>query len=166
MSRNNKKKYVLLACLDCYHYYYCYFYYYYLLLQSFSRQRWLMVLHWGWSDSKCHQIFRTLLSILAYLNYVIIWMVSTCPDNSKYFNPFINPSVTVTRVPITINIVVTLMFHSFFNSLARSRYLSFFSLSFNYILWSDGTVKSTIQQFFKKIIIIIIIIEFFCIWPF
>ena len=28
------------------------------------------------------------------------------------------------------------MFHSFFNSLARSKYLSFFSLSFSFILWS------------------------------
>ena len=38
------------------------------------------------------------------------------------------------------------MFHSFFNSLARSRYLSFFSLSFRFILWSAGTAKSTILQ--------------------
>ena len=33
------------------------------------------------------------------------------------------------------------MFHIFFNSLARSRYLSFFS---RFILWSTGTAKSTI----------------------
>ena len=32
------------------------------------------------------------------------------------------------------------MFHSFFNSLARSRYLSFFLHSFSFILWSAGTV--------------------------
>ena len=38
------------------------------------------------------------------------------------------------------------MFHSFFNSLARSRYLSFFSLSFSFILWSTGTAKPTILQ--------------------
>ena len=34
----------------------------------------------------------------------------------------------------------------FFNSLARSRYLSFFSHSFSFILWSAGTAKSTIWQ--------------------
>ena len=34
----------------------------------------------------------------------------------------------------------------FFNSLARSRYLSFFSHSFSFILWSAETAKSTIQQ--------------------
>ena len=35
----------------------------------------------------------------------------------------------------------------FFNSLARSRYLSFFAHSFSLILWSTGTAKSTILQF-------------------
>ena len=38
------------------------------------------------------------------------------------------------------------MFHSFFNSLARSRYLSLFSHSFSFILWSARTAKSTIFQ--------------------
>ena len=38
------------------------------------------------------------------------------------------------------------MFRCFFNSLARSRYLSFFSFSFNFTLWSTGTAKSIIQQ--------------------
>ena len=41
---------------------------------------------------------------------------------------------------------VTFMFHSFFNYLARSRYLSFFSLYLNFTLWSAGTIKSTILQ--------------------
>ena len=37
------------------------------------------------------------------------------------------------------------MFHIFFfNSLARSWYLSFFLLSYNFIQWSAGTAKSTI----------------------
>ena len=34
----------------------------------------------------------------------------------------------------------------FFNSRARSRYLSFFAFSFNFILWSAGTEKATIRQ--------------------
>ena len=50
------------------------------------------------------------------------------------------------NTPITIGTIVTFMFHSFFNSLARSRYLSFFYLSFRFILWSAGTAKSTILQ--------------------
>ena len=48
------------------------------------------------------------------------------------------------------------MFHSFFNSLARSRNLSFFSHSFSFILWSAGTEWSTILLvlFFFLLIII------------
>ena len=52
------------------------------------------------------------------------------------------------KAPITIGIIVTFMFHSFFNSLARSRYLSLFSHSFSFILWSAGTAKSTTLQIF------------------
>ena len=112
-----------------------------------------MVFHWILSDSKCPQVSRTLLSILAVLNNVVVWMVSTRPPTSKSSSPFSNPLVTVPNAPITIGIIVTCMFHSFFNSLARSKYLSFFSHSFSFILWSTGTAKSTILQvlssFFK-----------------
>ena len=73
-------------------------------------------------------------------------MVSTRPVISKFSSPCTNPLLTVPREPITIGVSVTFMFRSFFNSLARSRYLSFFSLSFNFTLWSAGTAKSTILQ--------------------
>ena len=59
------------------------------------------------------------------------------------------------NAPITIGTIVTFMFHSFSNSLARSRYLSFFSLSFRFILWSAGTAKSTILQILFLLLIII-----------
>ena len=116
-----------------------------------------MVFHWNLSDSKFPQIPRTLLSILAVLNNAIVWMVSTRPPTSKSFSPFSNPLVTVPNAPITIGVIVTCMFHSFFNSLATSRYLSFFSHSFSFILWSTGTAKSTILQalFFFFLLIII-----------
>ena len=65
-------------------------------------------------------------------------MVSTCPSTSKSSRPFDNPLLTAPKAPITIGTIVTLMFHSFFNSLARSSYLSFFSHSFSLILWSAG----------------------------
>ena len=82
-------------------------------------------------------------------------MVSTRPSTSKSSRPFNNPLVTVPKAPITIGIIVTFMFYSFFNSLARSRYLSFFSHSFSFILWSAGTAKSTILQIFFVLLIII-----------
>ena len=117
-----------------------------------------MVFHWSLSDSKSLQVSRTLLSILVVLNNVVVWMVSTRPPTSKSSSPFNNHLVTVPNAPITIGIMVTYMFHNLFNSLARSRYLSFFSYSFSFILWSAGTAKSTILQvlfiFFSLLIII------------
>ena len=107
----------------------------------------IAVFQWRLSDSKSPQVFRTLLSILAVLNNVVVWMVSTRPPTSKSSSSFRNPLVTVLNAPITIGIIVTFMFHSFFNSLARSKYLSLFSHSFSFNLWSAGTVKSTILQF-------------------
>ena len=101
------------------------------------------------------QVSRTLLSILAYLNNAIVWIISIRPPTSKSFSPFSNPLITVPNAPITIGIIVTFMFHSFFNYLARSRYLSLFSHSFSFILWSAGTVKSTILQVLFLLLIII-----------
>ena len=98
------------------------------------------------SDSKSPQVSRTRLRILAVLSNAVVWIVSTRPPTSKSSRPFNNPLVIVPKVPITIGTIVTFMFHSFFDSLARSRYLSFFSLSFRFILWSAGTAKSTILQ--------------------
>ena len=112
-----------------------------------------MVFHWSLSDSKSLQISRTLLSIRAVLNNAVVWMVSTHLPTSKSSSPFNNPLVTVPKAPITIGIIVTCMFHSFCNSLARSRYLFFFSHSFSFILWSSGTAKSTMLQ-----------VLFFCCW--
>ena len=122
-----------------------------------------MVFHWSLSDSKTPQVSRTLLSILAVLNNSVVWMVSTRAPTSKYSSPFSNPLVTVPNTPITIGIIVTCMFHRFFNSLARSRYLSFFSHSFSFILWSAGTSKPTILQvlffFFFFFFLLLIIIQ-------
>ena len=84
-----------------------------------------MVSRWSLSDSKSPQVFRTLLSILADLSNAVHWMVSTHPPISNSFKPLgIVPSA-----PITIGITVTFMFHSFFSSLAKSKYLSLLSLS-------------------------------------
>ena len=109
-----------------------------------------MGFHWSlkvWSlDSKSPQVSRTRLRILAVLSSAVVWIVSTRPPTSKSSRPFNNPLVIVPKAPITIGTIVTFMFHSFFNSLARSRYLFFFSLSFRFILWSTGTAKSTILQ--------------------
>ena len=108
----------------------------------------LMVFHWSLSDCKSPQVSRTRLSILAVLSTADVWIVSTRPPTSKFSRLFNNPLVIVPNAPITIGTIVTLMFHSFFDFLSMSMYLSFFSLSFRFILWSTGTAKSTILQIF------------------
>ena len=118
-----------------------------------------MVFHWSLSDSKSPHVSRTLLSILAVLNNAVVWMVSTRPPTSKSSSPFSNPLVTAPNAPITSGIIVTCMFHSFFNSLARSKYLSFLSHSFSFILWSAGIAKSTILQILFFLLLLLIIIK-------
>ena len=115
-----------------------------------------MVFHWSLSDRKTPQVSRTRLSILAVLSNAVIWIVSTRPSTSKSSRPFNNHLVIVPKAPITIDTIVTFMFYSFFNSLARSGYLTFFSHSFRFILWSAGTAKSTIFQILFFFLLIII----------
>ena len=69
---------------------------------------------------------------MADLNNAVVWMVFTHPVIYKSSSACTNPLVTVPVAPITIGIIITYMFHSFFNSLAKLRYLSLFSHSFNF----------------------------------
>ena len=66
---------------------YYYYYYYYLLLESFSHHFYLMIFHWSLSESKSLQVSRTLLSILAVLSNVVVWMVYTRPLISNSSSP-------------------------------------------------------------------------------
>ena len=59
-----------------------------------------MVFHWSLSDSKSPQVSWSLLSILAVLNNVVVWMVSTRPPTSKSSSLFNSPLFTVPKVPI------------------------------------------------------------------
>ena len=78
-----------------------------------------MVSHWSLNDSKSPQVSRTLLSILTDINNAVVWMVSIRPLISKSSGPCTNPLVTVPIAPSTTGIIITFMFHSFFNSFAR-----------------------------------------------
>ena len=55
-------------------------------------------------------------------------------------------SFPILSAPFTSDITITLMFHSFLCSLARSRYLFLFSFSFIFTLWSTGMSNSTTWQ--------------------
>ena len=118
-----------------------------------------MVFHLSPSDSKSLQVSRTHLRILTVLSNAVIWIVSIRRPTSKSPRPFNNPLVIGPKAPITIGTIVTFMFHSFFNSLARSRYLSLFSHFFRFILWSAGIANSTILQVFFFFFFLLIIIR-------
>ena len=83
------------------------------------------------SDSTSLHVPRTLLSILADLNNTGVWIV---PIHSfKLFNSPVKSFQTAASSPITIDITVLFMFHSFLSFLARSKNVSFFSLSLIFI---------------------------------
>ena len=106
--------------------------------QIFSHRFWLVVFHWCLSKSNSLQISKTLFSIQADLNCAVILMVSILSLTFDSFNLFFfrSPLGTVLSAPITIGITVTLLFQNlfFFRSLARSKYLPIFLLSFHFFL--------------------------------
>ena len=61
-------------------------------------------------------------------------------------SPFTKPFGIVTKSLITICIIVTFMFHSFFISQARSKYLYFFSLSLSGPLELQSPLVSRLQN--------------------
>ena len=95
--------------------FYFYYYYHYYSIK--------MVFHRRLSDSKSPQVSRTLLSILAVFNNAVVWIVSTRPQIFKSSRPFNNPLVTVPKAPITIGIIVTFMFHNFFQFSSKVKVL-------------------------------------------
>ena len=94
-----------------------------------------MVIHCSLSDCKSPQISRTLLSILAALDNVVVWIVSASPT-------IYNSSCSLTK-HTNYN-----WYHRhphaphLFSSLERSKNLSLFSFSLNLSLWSAWTAKS------------------------
>ena len=121
----------------------------------FLDQRWPMVSRWSFSNSKFLQVSRTILNILADLSNVLFRMVSDHLLISKFSSSCTNSLVTASKAQITVGITVIFMFHTFFNSLARSRYLSVFLFSFSFTLWSPRTAKSTIRQVLFFLLIIV-----------
>ena len=95
--------------------------------------------------SKSPVVSGTLLSILAVLNNVVVWMVSTRPLISKSSSLFNNSLVTVSKAPITIGIIVTLMFHSFFQFPSKFQVLILLFIFFQFY----SVVSRNSPQFWK-----------------
>ena len=114
-----------------------------------------MVFYWSLSDSKPHQVSRTLLSILAVFNNAVVWMVSTRSPTSKSSRPFNKPLVTIPKAPITIGIIVTFMFHSFFQFSSKVKVLIsvFTFLQFYSVVCLDNKFDNFADFLFLLIII-------------
>ena len=79
-------------------------------------------------DSKAPQVSQTLLNNLADLNNAVIWMRSARVPISNSPSLLPKPLRIIPSAPIVIGITVNFLSHSFFTSLARSKYLSLFYL--------------------------------------
>ena len=120
-----------------------------LLLERFFTS----ALDWWWFSlkSEWQQLSRTLLSILADLNNVVVWMVSTHPLISKSSSPFNNPSVTVPRAPIIF------MFHSFFQFPSKVEvFILVFHLQFFFVVSRDSKVHN-----FSRSLLLFLLIRVF-----
>ena len=115
-----------------------------------------MYFNWRLSDSKSPEVSSTLLSILAVFNDAVVWMVPTRPPTPKSSRPFNNPLVSVPKALITIGIIITFMFHSFFQFSSMVEVLILLFTFFQFILWSARTAMSTFLQIFFLFLLIII----------
>ena len=109
---------------------------YYSLQVFFLYQRQLKIFLSSLSDCKSPRVTRTFLSILADLNNAIVWTVVARP-------PISNSSIPISK---PLRITVILIFHWILNPLVSSKYLSLFSFSLIFTLWSVRTAKSTTRQ--------------------
>ena len=99
-----------------------------------------MVLHRSLSDRKSPKVYKTLLSIPADLNNTVVWMVSTSPFISNASSLFTFLWGLYRAYQLQLVSRSPSCFHCFFSSLARSRCLSLFSLSFNFTPLSAETL--------------------------
>ena len=76
----------------------------------------------------------------------MVWMVSIFPLISSSPSLFSRSWGTVPMTQTTIGINITFIFYSFFSFLARSRYLSSFSISFVFTLRFTGMAESSWWQ--------------------
>ena len=118
---------------------------YYSCYYNYSLRVFHISVSWSLSDRKSPQVSRTLLSILTDLNNTVVWMLSTRPLISASSSPFINPLVTVTKAPITIDINVTFMFHIFFQFPSKIEEIIFLFTFFQF--YSVVTQDSKVHNF-------------------
>ena len=105
-----------------------------------------MIFHRSLSHSNYPPVSRTLLSSQADFHNALVWKVSIHPLISNSCRQFPNFLWAIPCAITTRDVTVTLTFHNFFISLARTKYSSIFSISFIFSMCSTGTAKSTRWQ--------------------
>ena len=115
-----------------------------------------MVFHWSLSDSKSPYVSRTLLSILAVLNSAVVWTFSTRLPTSRSSSPFSNPLVTVPNAPIIIGIIVTCMFHSFFQFPSKVEVLILLFTFFQF--YSVVSRDSKVDNFASSLLLLLLLL--------
>ena len=141
-------------------------YYDYLLLESFSHQRYLMVFHWSLTDSKSRKVPRTLLSVLAVLDNVVVWMVSTPLIISMSSCPFIKyfcDSTKITNLDC-YNCHLNVPYFFRFPSKVSVLILLFTFLQFYFEVSRDTKIHNFASSLYLFIIIIIIRWSFIGLW--
>ena len=122
-----------------------------------------MFFHWSLRDSQFPQVSRTLLSILVVLNNAVVWMVSTCPPTSKSSSPFSNSLVTVSIAPIIIGIIVTCMFHCFFQFPSKVEVLILLFTFFHF--YSVVSQDSKVDYFVTSLFFFCWLLSSLVFWP-
>ena len=96
-------------------------------------------------ESEWQQVSSKSPGLFSVLQCCNLESIDSSPD-FQFFQSLSDTLGTVPSASTTTGNTVTVILHIFFNPLARSRYLSFFLLSFSFTLWSAGMAKSTRQQ--------------------
>ena len=98
-----------------------------------------MVFRWSLSDSKSPQVSRTLLSILAILSNVVVWMVSARPPNSRssncnWYNCHLHV-LQLVQLPSKVEVLIPLFpFFQFYSVVSRDSKVDYFASSFFFFL--------------------------------
>ena len=118
-----------------------------------------MIPHWSLSDRNSPRVSRTLLSILAVLNKASFGgfpLVVSLFAGPPVLVPILNWLYREHHLQL-----LSQSLSVFKNSLARSRYLSFFPLSFSFTLWSAETAKSSTWQ----VLFFFLFFYYYNVWP-
>ena len=140
-----------------YYYYYNHYYYYFLIVFHISISWWSFTGIWVKTSllmsPGLFSVFWPFSSDAA-----AFWLLFTRLPTFKSSSQFNNYLVTIPNAPITIGIIITFMFHSFFNFLTRPEVLILFFFTF----FQFHSVVSQYSKVYNSANSLFFIFYFFC----